>query len=49
MLVYEDATAVIASRAYEMAQTGAFENFQAIERELCAEGFGDEIVPHGVA
>ena len=43
MPVYEDTPAVIASRAYEMAQTGAFENFEAIERELFAEGFGDEV------
>jgi hypothetical protein len=43
MLIYDDTTAVVASRAYELAQTGRFEDFEAIERELVAEGFGDEI------
>jgi hypothetical protein len=43
MLIYEDTTAVAASRAYELAQTGMFEDFVAIERELFAEGFGEEI------
>ena len=43
MLIYDDTKAVIASRAYELAQTGKFEDFAAIERELVAEGFGDEI------
>jgi hypothetical protein len=43
MLIYDDTTAVVASRAYELAQTGQFEDFAAIERELVAEGFGDEI------
>jgi len=43
VLVYEDTTAIIASRAYQLAETGEFEDFAAIERELLAEGFGDEI------
>ena len=43
MLIYDDVAAVIASRAYELAQTGVFEDFAAIERELIAEGFGEEI------
>jgi hypothetical protein len=43
MLIYEDTTAVIASRAYELAQTGAFEDYAAIERELFAEGFREDI------
>jgi hypothetical protein len=43
MLVYDDTSAVVASRAYELAQTGDFEDFAAIERELFAEGFGEEI------
>jgi hypothetical protein len=43
MLIYEDMTAVVASRAYELAQTGEFEDFAAIERELFAEGFGGDI------
>jgi hypothetical protein len=43
MLIYEDVKAVVASRAYELAQTGSFEDFAAIERELIAEGFGGEI------
>jgi hypothetical protein len=43
MLIYDDATAVVASRAYELAQTGRFEDFEAIERELFAEGFGDDV------
>jgi hypothetical protein len=43
MLIYDDMTAVVASRAYELAQTGQFEDLAAIERELVAEGFGDEI------
>ena len=36
MLIYDDTTAVVASRAYELAQTGQFEDFAAIERELVA-------------
>ena len=43
MLIYEDTTAVIASRACELAHTGAFEDYPAIERELFAEGFREEI------
>lgn len=43
MLIYEDTTAVAASRAYELAQTGEFEDFAAIERELFAEGFGEDV------
>jgi hypothetical protein len=43
VLVYEDTIAVVTSRAYQLAETGEFEDFAAIERELLAEGFGDEI------
>ena len=43
MLIYEDTKAVVASRAYELAQTGQFANLAAIERELLAEGFGDHL------
>jgi hypothetical protein len=43
MLIYEDTTAVAASRAYELARTGMFEDFAAIERELFAEGFGEDV------
>jgi hypothetical protein len=43
VLVYEDTTAVVASRAYQLAETGEFQDLAAIERELLAEGFGDEI------
>ena len=43
MLIHEDTTAVIASRACELAHTGAFEDYPAIERELFAEGFREEI------
>jgi len=43
VLVYEDTTAVVASRAYQLAETGEFEDCAAIQRELVAEGFGDEI------
>jgi hypothetical protein len=43
VLVYEDTTAVVASRAYQLAETGRFKDFAAIERELLAEGFGREI------
>jgi hypothetical protein len=42
MLIHEDTTAVIASRACELAP-GAFEDYPAIERELFAEGFREEI------
>lgn len=42
MLIYEDIEAVIASRAYELAQTGAFEDCAAIQREIGAEGFEEE-------
>jgi hypothetical protein len=44
MLVFEGTTAVVASRAYELAQTGEFEDFAAIERQLLAEGFGEHVV-----
>jgi hypothetical protein len=43
MLIYEDMEAVAASRAYELAQTGSFEDFAAIERELIVEGFGEAV------
>ena len=43
MLIYEDTAAVAASRAYELAQSGEYEDFAAIERELFEEGFGDDI------
>jgi hypothetical protein len=43
MLIHEDTTAVIASRACELAHTGAFEDYPAIERELFAEGFREDI------
>jgi hypothetical protein len=43
MLIYEDTAAVIASRAYELAQTGSFDDYAAIERELFAEGFREDI------
>ena len=43
MLVYEDTTAVVTSRAYQLAETGEFEDFAALKRALLAEGFG-----HGI-
>ena len=43
MVIHEDTTIVIASRACELAHTGAFEDYPAIERELFAEGFREDI------
>jgi hypothetical protein len=43
VLVYDDTTAVVASRAFQLAETGEFKDLAAIERVLLAEGFGDEI------
>lgn len=39
----EDRLAYVAERAYALARTGIFEDFAAIEREIIAEGFGDEV------
>ena len=34
VLVYEDTTAVVTSRAYQLAETGEFEDFAALKRAL---------------
>jgi hypothetical protein len=39
----EDRRIYVAERAYELAQTGAFDGLEGIERKLVAEGFGEEV------
>jgi hypothetical protein len=39
----DDKPARVVKLAYELAQTGLFEDVAAVERELVAVGYGDEI------
>jgi hypothetical protein len=39
----DDKPARVVKLAYELAQTGLFEDVAAVERELAAVGYGDEI------
>ncbi|WP_158817987.1 hypothetical protein [Methylocapsa sp. S129] len=39
----ENRLAYVAERAYALARTGSFEDFAAIEQEIAAEGFGEEV------
>jgi hypothetical protein len=43
MYFYEDLGSAVTSRAFDLARTGSFEDFGAIEHELIAEGFGHDI------
>jgi hypothetical protein len=43
MLTLEDRLAPVVHLACDLAQTGKFEDFAAIERELVAEGFAEGV------